>query len=347
MCITTALIPSYCPDETLVHLVKELEEHNVHCVAVNDGSSKEYDHIFDQLPKSTVVLKHETNKGKGAALKTGMKYIHQNIRDGVVVTCDGDGQHLIKDILKIAEEAHHNHEVLVLGVRDFHEEGIPARSRYGNQLTEKVFQIFTGVHISDTQTGLRAFHSSLIPEFLSVEGERYEYEMNQLLFCTRTGIDMVEIPITTVYEGNNEVSHFHVFRDSFRIYAQILKFSLSSLLSFVIDVVLFGILNPLFAFEGGIAAANVIARVFSASFNYEVNRSAVFNDHTGRRQSFLRYFILAAFILLCNTCILYLLSRAGIKALYAKLMTEACLFVFSFIIQNRYVFNNSQRKAEI
>lgn len=341
------LIPAYCPSGKLTELVRDADEAGLQCLIINDGSGKDYDSVFNELAGHAVILHHEQNRGKGAALKTGMRWISEHEPDSIVICADADGQHLIEDIRRCAEAAEREPEHFILGVRSFEKKNMPARSWYGNKITETVFRLTSGVHIRDTQSGLRAFHAGMIPMLAEAYGERYEYEMNQLLFCTRTGIDMVEIPITTVYEGNNEVSHFHVFRDSFRIYAQILKFSLSSLLSFVIDVVLFGILNPLFAFEGGIAAANVIARVFSASFNYEVNRSAVFNDHTGRRQSFLRYFILAAFILLCNTCILYLLSRAGIKALYAKLMTEACLFVFSFIIQNRYVFNNSQRKAEI
>ena len=139
MCNITALIPSYCPDERLVHLVNELNAHNVRCVAVNDGSSKEYDRIFEQLPEGTAVLKHETNRGKGTALKTGLQWIDENIRDGIVVTADGDGQHLVSDILKTAEAAENHKGALVLGVRDFDEEGVPARSRFGNHLTERIF----------------------------------------------------------------------------------------------------------------------------------------------------------------------------------------------------------------
>lgn len=344
---TTALIPSYCPTETLIQLVKELNECNVQCVCVNDGSREEFNQIFEKLPEGTILLKHETNRGKGAALKTGMKYIFENMDYDIVVTCDSDGQHLCADILRCAREASMNQNCLVLGVRDFAREDVPFRSRYGNQLTEKIFAFSTGVRIKDTQTGLRAFHVSLIPEFLEIKGDRYEYEMNQLLVCARKGIQMIQIPIETVYEGNNEGSHFHVIRDSVRIYSEILKFSLSSLASFVLDTALFAVLNMLFSFSGGMAAANILARICSASFNYEVNRSAVFRDSSKRSSSFLRYVMLAGVILILNTCLLYGLNAAGLSALPAKIMTEMILFIFSYIAQNRYVFNHSQRKAEI
>ena len=346
MCITTALIPSYCPSMKLVQLVKELEEHNMRCVCVNDGSPEEYDEIFDLLPENTVLLKHETNLGKGAALKTGMKWIGENIRDGVVISADGDGQHLPEDILNIAEEAKKHGESLVLGARSFTKQDVPARSYYGNKLTEKVFTLISGIHVSDTQSGLRAFQSSLIPRLLGIKGERYEYEINELLYCAENGIRIIEIPIETVYEGNNECSHFHMFRDSLKIYGQLMKFSLSSFASFLIDTVSFTLFNALFTFDAGMAAANVCARVISASFNYECNRQAVFKAAGTRKDSLLKYFGLAALILLCNTCILYVLHRCGLKALYAKILTEMILFFFSFAVQKNYVFKTYERKAD-
>lgn len=347
MCITTALIPSYCPDERLVHLVNELEDHNIHCVCVNDGSTEEYDGVFAKLPESAVILKHETNRGKGAALKTGMQYIYDHIRDGVIVSADSDGQHLLHDIMKTAEAAKERPDALILGVRSFARKEVPARSYYGNKITEGIFTLLTGVHIHDTQTGLRAFHSSMIPGFLKIRGERYEYEMNQLLDCISHQTEIVQIPIQTVYEGNNEVSHFHAFRDSVRICSRLLKFSFGSLASFALDTSLFALFDPLFRFGGGMAAANVLARVCSASFNYEFNRQAVFHDESSRKSSLMKYVSLAAFILLCNTCILYLLNRAGIRALYAKILSEMILFLFSFVIQNRFVFQHTERKVSI
>ncbi len=346
MYMITALIPAYCPQETLLSLVKELEEHNVRCVVVNDGSPAEYDEVFARLPSETVLLRQPVNTGKGAAMKRGMEYIHENIRDCTVVTADADGQHLMEDILKTAAEAAAVPESLVLGVRSFRKEDVPFRSYWGNRITEGVFGFLTGVHVSDTQTGLRAFDSSMIPSLMQVQGDRYEYEMNQLLYCIRSGIAIREVPVAAVYEGNNECSHFHPFRDSFRIYSQILKFSLASVSSFVLDCSLFALFSTLFTGTYRLLAANVLARLISALFNYEVNRRAVFRDEGSRTGSLLRYASLAAAILVCNTAVLYVLSGTGMNTIAAKILTEAILFSVSWTVQNRYVFTDRKKVAQ-
>ncbi len=70
-----------------------------------------------------------------------------------VVTADSDGQHSVEAICNIKETLLQMPDHLVLGVRDFGKEGIPWKSRFGNNLTEKVFAYLSGVHVSDTQTG--------------------------------------------------------------------------------------------------------------------------------------------------------------------------------------------------
>lgn len=161
-----ALIPAYNPDQTLVHVVRQLQASGMHCVVVNDGSSASCSHIFAQLPQSTFVIHQITNRGKGAALKRGMRFIEEQFGECVVVTADADGQHRPEDIRKTAEEALRCRDSLVLGVRMFDADNVPAKSLLGNRITEIIFRLFTGVHVSDTQTGLRAFHSSLIPSLL-------------------------------------------------------------------------------------------------------------------------------------------------------------------------------------
>ncbi|MBR4444860.1 MAG: bifunctional glycosyltransferase family 2/GtrA family protein [Solobacterium sp.] len=344
----TALIPAYCPDEKLIQLIQQLQDHNIECIVVNDGSPEEYNELFRTIATMTTVLTHTVNKGKGAALKTGFRYIQQHHDHCIIVTADADGQHLPEDILQTAREAAVHEDALVLGVRTFAKEDVPFRSYYGNKITETVFRLFTGTHITDTQTGLRAFSSTLIDDMLKAEGERYEYEINQLLYCVRENIPIYETPITAVYENNNACSHFHPFRDSFLIYRQILRFGLSSITSFLVDLTAFELLSLLFTGSTGILAANVIARGISAIFNYEVNRKIVFKDVFKRSTSAWKYFTLAAGILACNTLILYVLtSFLHIPALAAKILTEAILFLVSWTIQNRYIFTGQTNRLEI
>lgn len=340
------LIPAYCPSTKQTDLVKEIRAAGPECLIVNDGSPKEYAEIFNTLSSDAAVLHHDANRGKGAALKTGMKWIRENEPDSIVICADADGQHLPSDMIRCLEAAEKEPDYFVLGVRAFDKNQMPARSWYGNKITEAVFRLTSGVHIRDTQSGLRAFHAGMIPLLMNIYGERYEYEMNQLLMLTRNHVPIDQIEIRAVYEGNNECSHFHPIRDSFRIYRQILLFAFSSFAGFLLDVGLFYILMHLFHGRTAVLKANVIARIFSALFNYEFNRNAVFAEKDSRYASLPHYALLAVTILAANSMILWILTGyLHMAAMPAKVLTETMLFVFSWIIQNRFVFAGKNKEA--
>ena len=69
------LIPSYEPDELLVNVVKELRENDFPILVVNDGSGKEFDHVFDMVKDQVKYLSYEKNRGKGYAMKHGYSKI--------------------------------------------------------------------------------------------------------------------------------------------------------------------------------------------------------------------------------------------------------------------------------
>ena len=186
------------------------------------------------------VARHEVNRGKGAALKTGYALIAERFPAcSGVITADADGQHTVADVWRLAEALTRGERKLYLGSRDFSLPHVPKKSRYGNWITSGVFRLFYGQWLPDTQTGLRAFRREELELMRQVEGERYEYEMRVLIACARAGIPMESITIETVYENNNEGSHFHPLRDSYRIYKVILgsfvKFMGTSILCVAID----------------------------------------------------------------------------------------------------------------
>ncbi len=333
------LIPAYCPDSALTSTVDALNRMNMDTVVVDDGSPNEYQQRFREIRGTAHVLHQVPNQGKGAALKYGMEWIREHYGDCIVVTADADGQHLPADILKCAKAAEENPGTYVLGVRNFHQENVPARSRYGNLITSKLFELSTGTKVSDTQTGLRAFRASLIPILADASGSRYEYEMNALLDMIKEDIPITEVPIETVYEEGNPTSHFHVIRDSFLIYRQLFGFAASSFTAFLIDFSLYSLFT-VFLGPAYCLLANICARLISATANYEMNRTLVFHDERDRSESALRYAALAAGILTANTLILFLLTKAGVNAWFAKLVTEIVLFFFSWTMQRNRVFYN-------
>ena len=117
---------------------------------------------------------------------------------------------------------------------------------------------------------------------------------------------------------------------------RVLRFGASSFLSFLLDYGLFCLMS---AAGFGIAAANVSARVCSSVFNFTLNRRLVFRDSSSIKKSAAGYFALAAVILLLNTLILKGLALLGLSRSVAKLITEAALFVLSYVVQKRKVFS--------
>lgn len=331
-----ALIPAYEPDDILWDVLIQLKKAGMEIVLVDDGSGSQYSDLFDKSSSFAKVLTYAINKGKGAALKAGMAYIEKTYsQDCIIVTIDADGQHRVADAVKLCHLAEQNPNALVLGSRKL-KENVPLRSQLGNTITRLAYQLSTGLKVHDTQTGLRAFNARLLPELLSVSGERYEYEMNVLLEFARKHIPIFEMEIDTIYIDNNSSSHFDALRDSFLIYKEILKFSATSFVGFLVDYTLYSLLLLVTA---NLRGANIGARIISATVNYTLNRKFVFHSKNGIAKSAVQYFLLAVAILFGNTLFLeFLVNSFGINQMTAKILTEILFFIFSWLLQRCIIF---------
>ena len=329
-----ALIPSYEPTDKLVKLIDELSKEKIDIVVVNDGSDKKYNKFFDKIKNKCSYLSYDKNHGKGYALKTGFKYIQDKYDECQVVTLDSDGQHTVKDTMNLLSLVSKMDSTLLLGKR-LRGEKTPLRSKLGNSITRFFFRLSTGIDVYDTQTGLRAFKSDLLPYMLKVDGNRFEYEMNMLLDAKKNNIKLKEEVIETIYEDNNSGSHFNTFKDSYLIYKELFKFIFASISSFVLDYSLYTVCNLL---TGNIVYSNILARVVSSYFNYNLNKNMVFKDKNKVSKSIFKYYLLAIAILLVNTLLLVLLTSLGMDKFVAKLIIELVLFVVSYFVQKRFIF---------
>lgn len=176
------IIPAYQAGPELIIFLKNLLAETAHKIfVIDDGSDANtiFSDVIFQDPKIKL-LRHTVNLGKGAALKYAFNEIcvnHPERQGGI--TLDADGQHTIKDALNVLKELEKT-KSLVLGVRDFSfkSKKIPLKSRIGNIITKILWHFFiTGQRISDTQTGLRGIPTFLMKDFLSIEANRYEFEM--------------------------------------------------------------------------------------------------------------------------------------------------------------------------
>ncbi len=347
------IIPSLNPDEKLMNTVKGMLDIGFkRLIVVNDGSDNEHLNNFPKANDNITVIHRKQNHGKGAALKVAFRHILRNYPDAAgVVTVDGDGQHMPKDVLACAEKIVNGKNTAILGCRDFSGEDVPKRSRMGNNITSGVFKVLCGINISDTQTGLRAFPATMLPLLLKVKGDRFEYETNMLLKLKQNGVNFEEVSIDTVYIEENATSHFRPFVDSVRIYRFILSYFLSAIISFVVDISLFYIICKLAhnALGGWTALmATAIARAVSSLLNYSINRSKVFNSTGKKGRSFIRYYILAIPQMLISagmvSVLALLLGSAPILQTIIKIAVDTLLFFISYRIQQSWVFSEKAKR---
>ena len=352
----SVILPSLDPDEKLLAVVAGLLNIGfADVILVNDGSKPENLHYFEEAAAHPQVqlLHHQVNRGKGAALKTAFQWFLKNRPEGLgVVTVDGDNQHHPEDTLACTLEMIRTGNV-ILGCRDFSLSHVPFRSRFGNKLTCGVFQVFCGMTISDTQTGLRAIPRDAVKAFCNVQGDRFEYETNMLLAIKEQGIAYGEVKIRTVYIEENKSSHFRAVRDSVRIYALILRhffrYTVASMASALVDTAVFALLSWLLGgILGGLlldAVTTGTARITSSLFNFFLNKEMVFRSSASTGGSLVRYYCLAIPILLAQLGLThgtYLLLGIGNEqtllrtVIYVAVMTV--LYIVSFTVQQRWVF---------
>lgn len=350
------MIPSLNPDDNLVAYVERLLSAGFkHIIVINDGSSAEYDPFFEKVAahEECVVLKHDVNHGKGRALKTGMEYYLANFAgfDGIV-TGDADGQHTIEDTTRIAQMLAERQDALILGSRDFSGEDIPARSRFGNRTTSAVFKLMHGVWLEDTQTGLRGIPDSLVESLSTIEGERYEYEMNMLIDCAERKIPIIEEKIQTIYINDNSGSHFHPIRDSARIYWLILRniilYAANSLFTSLLELVLLWVFEKTFFANAdvsnagrfaGIIGEGGVARIISSLVNYFINKKLVFKHKGQTAKSMSKYIILAVSNFFITYAIVALFSTMfGYEPFWVAPVVMVLMFIVTYTVQKVWVF---------
>ena len=343
------VIPAYRPSSALLTLVRELRTLTSEPIlVVNDGSLPDAKSLLDevaQIPQVTL-LHHAVNLGKGAALKTAMNHALLAFPEVLgIVTLDADGQHRCEDAVRIGQLLSNKSESLVLGCREFgRRQTVPLRSRFGNLMTQKVFQLLTGLAISDTQTGLRGIPKSLILHMLRVPSTGYEFETDMLMAAVRHQIPVTEVPIPTLYFDGNSSSHFNPLRDSIRIYFVFIRFAFTSLATAAVDFLVFFLVH---AFTGRIFPASIAGRVVAGTFNFLISKKLVFLSRGQLIPEILKYATLVAFFLfLSNSAIHACLRYLGMNVYFAKILVEGALFALSFATQRLIVFPASTQEEE-
>lgn len=334
------VIPAYNPDEKFLDVVVNIRnKSNIKVFIIDDGSSDESKKVFSKIKDlkdiQIIFLKHTVNLGKGAALKTVFNYIlinHPNIEG--VVTLDSDGQHLIKDCLQVLEVLKTNDNAFVLGYREFSKD-IPLKSYIGNNISKFIYNVVLGKKFKDTQTGLRGINKIFMKECLSIRSNRFEFETEQLSLSVGK-YNIIEIPIKTVYIENNKASSFRPLVDSFKIYFVLLRYGLSSIITAIIDFIVFLIA---LSFGANIIMANILSRTVSIGVQFNLLDKFVFYTQS-KWKSFV-LFVLYVYIMgiISAWTQINMVNYLDISIPLAKVLVEGILFFVNFAFLRLYIFN--------
>ncbi len=340
------IIPALNPDQNLIRLARSLMEKGFSNIyIINDGSQARCLDIFRQAEEMGCrVVTHETNRGKGAAIKTGISAARQRFGAGnFYVTADADGQHLPEDIARVAVRMLEEPEALTLGIRSFDGDNVPWKSRMGNRITSLIFRLTNGITCPDTQTGLRGIPPCLEELAACEEGERYEYEMNFLADAVKQ-VALCFVPITTVYQNQNKGSHFRPFADSLLVYRRFLRFTGASLAGALTDLVLFSIfcMLPAASAAARVVVATVPARLSSGAVNYLLNRCWSFKSSCPAGGEAMRYGILFLCQMAASAGFTAALTLLHVPSLPAKIVVDSFLFFLSYVIQKNWVFRKEK-----
>lgn len=354
------VIPALDPDGTLPEYAMSLLERGAEqVVVVDDGSGESSQPVFRTLEGMDwcTVLRHERNQGKGRAMKDAFAYIagQEELMGCAVVTADADGQHCVDDVCAVGQAAREETDKLVLGVRDLTLPQVPKRSKLGNRLSSWGFHTLYGVKLGDTQTGLRGIPWGMLEWCCGISGERYEYEMNTLVHCARERVELRQVPVRAIYYDNNQSSHLHALRDSWRVFVILISglgwYTVSSALSAVTDVAAFWLCSAVvFRFLPELMCywwSTLMARALSSTLNYALNRRYVFGGSPGRK-TLTRYYCLWGGQMLCSYLLLLVLNRLlpGIWPAVNKALGDVILALCSYQIQMHWVFRNEEAPNE-
>ena len=208
--ICAAVIPCFNEGATIAGLVGAALQHLPQVVVVDDGSTDRTSEAAQAA--GARMVRHETNRGKGAALRTGLALA---VKQGFewAVTLDGDGQHAPDDIPAFLRCAGQTGALLIIGNRMHNAQAIPWLRRQVNSWMSRQLSRRAGKPLPDTQCGFRLIHLETWAS-LSLKTEHFEVESEMLMAFLAAAYSVAFVPIQTI--GRRRNSRIDPLADSLR-----------------------------------------------------------------------------------------------------------------------------------
>ena len=199
---TVALVPTYNEEKNIAEVLQHLKKlRGVQTIVIDDGSN---DRTVEIARKSGAkIIRHDYNKGKGEAIKTGFEYVLKH-GDGMkyVVLIDADMQYLPDDMPKILKPLKESKADFVIGSRNW--SNVPFRHRLGNFVWRTTFNLMFGTSLTDTNCGYMALTKRAVQRVKNVHGG-YIIENKMIADAVRSGLRIKQVPVRIFYRHKSKI----------------------------------------------------------------------------------------------------------------------------------------------
>ena len=212
-------IPAYNEERIIQDVILECQKYADKILVCDDGSK---DDTFNVAEKAgAVVLRHEKNLGKGAALKTLFAECKKMDAE-LIVTIDGDGQFLPEEIQKLTDPIKTDHFDIVIGNRFSQSEEMPSYRKAGNKMLDKFTKLAAQLPFEDTQSGFRAYSKNAI-EKISFSTNGFGVDSEILVDAVKKDLKITEQNVTVLYNTGDKTSTKNPVSHSMGVIASILE----------------------------------------------------------------------------------------------------------------------------
>jgi len=206
----SVLIPVYNEARTIKPLVQKIKGFGFDAVVVDDGSTDHTSRLAEDA--GAFIIRHDINKGKGASIRAGIKYILSKPYSAAIIM-DGDGQHDPAEIYKFLQHAEKTNSLIISGNRMSETASMPLIRLLTNIVMSRIISFLCKQCIPDTQCGYRYIKKEAL-EKLDLSSSKFDIESEVLIEASRLGIKIESIPIKTIYQ--KEESKIQPFIDTLR-----------------------------------------------------------------------------------------------------------------------------------
>ncbi len=342
---TVVIIPVSSPNEKLPSYISLFTEHGYKVILVCDGCDPDN---ISHTDDSCIIFRYAVKQGIGRAIKESINYILTCLPECCcAVITDESCTYDYTEVKKCAENALEQPGCLVLGARKLTKAVAPLKARFINGSMKLLLKLLCGISITDTNTSLRAFSRSLMTEIMSIQGEDSDFLINMLLYAKLKSIPIKETSICTEYSPPNKRPFIQNLVKLLNIFFVFIKFMITSLSSFAIDLIAFTLFVNIFkrfidSSQYYILYSTILSRLLSSFLNFSLNKYTVFKKEGKALKTFLKYASLCIVQLLASSTLVFVayesIFAGSVSESIIKIFVDAILFFVSFQVQREWVF---------